>query len=149
MARMHTKKRGKSASQKPFNRSASWVAQTPEEVEELVVKYAKEGNSEATIGRIVRDVHSIPSVRTVAKKTISQILVEKNLAPKYPTDLIDLIRRAVAMRTHLKSNNRDVQNATTLNHVEAKIKRLVKYYRGSKLPQKWKYDPEQAELLVK
>ena len=146
---MHTKKRGKSASQKPFNRSASWVVQTPEEIDELIVKYAKEGNSESAIGRILRDVHSIPSVKTVTKKTISQILAEKSLTPKYPTDLMDLIRRAVTMRTHLKNNNRDTQNKTKLSHTEAKIKRLVKYYRGTKLPDKWKYEPEKAGLLVK
>jgi len=149
MARMHTKKRGKSASRKPINKAAPWVTHSAEDVEALVVKYAKEGNSEATIGRILRDVHAIPSIRLVAGKTISQILTDKKLNPKYPSDLIDLIRRAVAVKKHMQDNSRDLQNRIKLGHIEAKIKRLVKYYRGNKLPADWKYNPEKAELLVK
>jgi small subunit ribosomal protein S15 len=33
---------------------------------------------------------------------------------------------------------------------ESKIKRLVKYYRRTKkLPKDWRYDPEQAVLIIR
>ncbi|MCX8203629.1 MAG: 30S ribosomal protein S15, partial [Nitrososphaeria archaeon] len=42
MARMHARKRGKSGSKRPISKSPpSWVTATPEEVEELVVSYAR------------------------------------------------------------------------------------------------------------
>ncbi|MGB9577440.1 MAG: 30S ribosomal protein S15 [Candidatus Norongarragalinales archaeon] len=115
----------------------------------MVEKYAKEGKSEAAIGQALRDEHGIPSVKLVTGKTITQLLKEKGLAGKYPSDLLDLIRRAVSMRKHLKDNPRDKSNKQKLIHVESKIKRLVRYYRGKKLPKNWVYDPETAALIVK
>jgi small subunit ribosomal protein S15 len=54
------------------------------------------------------------------------------------------------MKKHLKAHKGDVHNKTKLIHVESKIKRLVKYYREvGMLPKKWKYEPEQAALLVR
>jgi len=150
MARMHSKKRGRSGSRKSkFKTLPAWVRQSKDDVFALVEKYAKEGASGAAIGQKLRDEHGVPSVKLVTGKTISQILAEKNLAGKYPADMLDLIRRAVAMRRHLKENSRDSFNKQKLVHVESKIKRLVRYYRGKKLPSDWAYDPETAALLVK
>ncbi|MEK6954829.1 MAG: 30S ribosomal protein S15 [Candidatus Micrarchaeota archaeon] len=150
MARMHTRRRGASKSHKPKRSNAlMWVAVPKEEVESIVEKLAKEGHKEAEIGTILRDQHGVPSAKLIAGKTISQILKEKNLTPKYPSDLLDLIKKAVRMRKHMSLNKKDKLNNKQLIHVEAKIKRLAKYYRGKKLPKNWKYDPVQAALLVK
>jgi len=62
---------------------------------------------------------------------------------------MDLIKRAVGLHKHLKTNGTDIHNKSILRRTESKVKRLVKYYRGKKLPANWKYDPEQAALLVK
>lgn len=120
-----------------------------EEVLDLIEKLHKEGVSEPLIGQQLRDQYGVPSTKLVTGQTISQVLKSKNLAPKYPRDLIDLIKRAVNMRDHLKGNSRDTHNRTKLTHVESKIRRLVRYYQGKKLPKGWAYDPEQAALLVK
>ena len=150
MARLHSGKRGRSGSRKPSAKNApAWVPVSKDEVVSLVEKYAKEGKTEAAIGQTLRDQHGIPSAKLVTGKTVSQILKEKGLAGKYPSDLLDLIRRAVAMRKHLKINTRDQSNRQKLIHVESKIKRLVRYYRGKKLPKDWSYDPETAALIVK
>lgn len=150
MARMHTRRRGRSASRKPSRSTASlWVQHSKEEIVALVESLAKSGRTEAEIGLILRDQHGVPSVRTITGKTVSQILAEKGLAPKYPSDLIYLIRRAVRMRKHVSSAKKDNANRTKLAHVESKIRRLAKYYRGNKLPADWSYDPETAALLVK
>ncbi len=150
MARMHTRRRGKSASHKPSRSTASlWVQHSKEEIVALVESLAKLGRSEAEIGLILRDQYGVPSAKKIAGKTVSTILLEKGLAPKYPSDLMYLIKRAVRMRKHLAASKKDTLNRAKLAHVESKIRRLVKYYRGNKLPADWTYDPETAALLVK
>ncbi|MCK5587662.1 MAG: 30S ribosomal protein S15, partial [Candidatus Lokiarchaeota archaeon] len=53
MARMHSKARGKSASKRPpRTKSPVWVGYTPEEVDDIIVKLAKAGESQAMIGTI-------------------------------------------------------------------------------------------------
>ncbi|MFH1247419.1 MAG: 30S ribosomal protein S15 [Candidatus Micrarchaeota archaeon] len=150
MARLHTRKRGKSRSKKPTSNVApKWVDYSKEEIIGFVETLAKEGKAEAQIGLILRDQYGIPSVKLMTGKTISEILKEKNLSPKYPSDLVALLRKAVNLMEHLKTNRSDKSNRIKLALVESKIKRLVKYYRGKKLPAKWKYDPETAALIVK
>ena len=147
---MHSRRKGQSGSHKPASKNApAWLDVSAQECVELVKSLAKEGLSSDAIGRILRDKHGIPSVRNLTSKTISKILEEEKMLPKYPTDLISLIRKAVNLRDHLKFNKRDLSNKSKLIHTESKIKRLVKYYRGNKLPQDWKYEAEKAELLVK
>ena len=150
MARMHSKKKGKSKSHKPIKNSAVvWVPIQKEEIGQIIATLAKEGKNESEIGLILRDQHAVPSTKMILGRTISQILKEKGLTPKYPSDMVDLIKKAVKMRKHLAENKKDKLNTKKLSDVESKIKRLVKYYRGKKLPKNWKYDPEQAALLVK
>lgn len=150
MARLHSRKRGKSSSKRPRSNTAkAWVRLSKEEITELVTRLAKEGKTEAQIGLELRDRHAVPSVRAVVGKSMTQMLREAKMAREYPSDLLDLVRRAMRLRKHLAENRRDRANKIKLAHVESKIKRLVRYYRGKKLPADWKYDPEQAALLVK
>ncbi len=150
MARMHSRHRGKSKSTKSVNKTAApWVQANAKDVSKLVETLAKEGKREPEIGVILRDSHGIPNAKQVTGKTISTILKEENLSPTYPTDLMNLIIKAVRLRKHLKINKKDVANNYSLRNVESKIRRLVKYYRGNKLPKDWKYDSEKAALLVK
>ena len=150
MARLHTRKKGKSSSKKPVGkRSVGWIRASKSEVEAVIEKLAREGESEARIGVVLRDQYGVPNAKLVLGQSISSFLKEKNLAPKFPSDLMDLIRTAVGLRKHLKQNPRDVQNKVKLTHIESKIRRLVRYYRGKKLPKDWTYVPEEAALLVK
>jgi len=151
MARLHTKKKGRSGSRKPASRiPPAWVKHSKEEIWALVEKLAKEGKPPAMIGQQLRDDYGVPSVRTLTKKRILDVLREAKQAGTYPPDLIQLFKRAVRVRKHLKANRRDSSNEIKLSHIEAKIKRLGKYYSSKGvLPPKWKYDPEQAALVVK
>ncbi|MCX8194894.1 MAG: 30S ribosomal protein S15 [Candidatus Micrarchaeota archaeon] len=151
MARMHSKKRGKSGSKKPAVKIApEWTEYAPHEVEELVVKMGKEGKGPTEIGMILRDVYGIPSVQNICNKSITAILKENGVKLGFPEDLLNLIKRAVNMREHLRTNRADKHNRTKLIHVESKIGRLVKFYRRTgRIPADWKYDPETAALLVK
>lgn len=151
MARMHSRKRGKSGSRRPPIKTVpDWVEYSAPEVEKLIIKMGKEGVHPARIGLILRDQYGVPSVRNLTGKSVTQILREGGVKVDYPADLLDLIKRAVRMRKHLESHGKDVHNRVKLSHVESKIRRLVRYYtRTGALPKDWKYDPETAALLVK
>ena len=150
MARMYSRKKGKSGSKKPLQKTAKWVDYKPEEVEDLVIKYAKQGFQSAKIGSILRDQYGVPSIKVVTKKTVTQTLKENDLYSKLPEDLFNLLKRVVELRVHLEKNKKDYQSYRGLELTESKVRRLAKYYiRKGLLPKGWKYDPEQAKLLIR
>lgn len=151
MARMHTSRRGKSGSRRPVHlEPPEWCTRTPEEVEELVVKLAKEGHQPSMIGLILRDQYGVPLVKAITGKSITQILREHDQAPKIPEDLFHLIQRAMNLRRHLEEAKKDLHSRYGLRLIESKVRRLVKYYRRKGiLPPDWKYTPEKAALLIR
>lgn len=151
MAKLHSKKHGKSGSKRPtFKVAPDWVEYSAHEVEDLVVKLNKQGHNATTIGRILRDQYGVPLVRTITNKSISDILVESGQKIAYPDDILALIRKAVRMSKHLAANKKDALNTTKLIHIESKIKRLAKYYiEKGRLAHDWKYNRETAALIVK
>jgi len=133
-----------------MKKEAKWVEYKPKEVEDLIIKYAKQGLQSAGIGVILRDQYGVPSVKLVTKKTVSHILKENDLYSKLPEDLFNLLKRAVELRVHMEKNKKDYQSYRGLELTESKIRRLAKYYiRKGLLPKGWKYDPEQAKLLIR
>ena len=150
MARIHARKRGKSGSKRPSRKTPpKWVRYRKDEVEKLVIKFAKEGLPSAKIGLILRDQFGIPSVKSITGKTITKIMKENNLYPKIPEDLFNLLKQAVNLRDHLKKNKKDYTSKRGLELLESKIRRLVKYYvRKGILPEDWRYEPEKGKILV-
>jgi len=146
---MYSRKRGKSGSTKPLKKGAPWVKMKPKEMEDIVVKLAKEGNSSAKIGLILRDQYGIPSVR-LSKLKIAKIMKENDAYPKMPEDLFNLLKRAVDLHTHMNKNKRDYTSKRGLELTESKIRRLAKFYqKNGTIDPKWKYDADKARLLVK
>ena len=147
---MHARKRGRAGSKRPSTRTTpKWVRYKKDEVERLILKLANEDNSSAKIGLILRDQFGIPSVKIITGKTISEIMKENKIYPKYPEDLFNLLKQAVNLRDHLEKNKRDYTSKRGLELLESKIRRLGKYYvKLGVLPEDWHYDPEQAKLLV-
>jgi len=150
MARMHSGKRGRSGSTKPVNaKTPSWVRYKGKEAELLVVKLAKEGNTASQIGIQLRDIYGIPDFKSITKKSITKVLQEKKLAGELPEDLMAVIRKNVLVRKHLENNRQDKVAKRGLQLADAKIKRLVDYYKANgRLPKNWKYDPEKLRLLI-
>lgn len=149
MARLHTRKHGKSKSRKPVDSEAK-VEADRKKVEEEIVAYAKQGMNKALIGQKMKDEHKVGYLRPVLGKRLSAFLEERDFKSELPADMLDLMRKAVRMRKHLTANHKDTYNNTRLQRVESKIWRLSKYYRGTgRLPSEWKYDPEQAALIIK
>lgn len=151
MARMHSKRHGKSKSRKPLAEDIG----APKEfdkaaIEQIIANYAKQGMEPAMIGQKLKTEHGIPYVKHYMGKRLGVILKEKGVAGQMPPDLMDLMKKAVNTNAHLAKNKQDYSNALRLRRIESKIWRLTKYYiRMGLLPQGWRYDPKQAELLIK
>ena len=148
MGRLHSHNYGKSHSTRPLNPKApSWIKQDPKEIEALIVKYAKEDLSASQIGVKLRDQHSIPLVKPIIKKTITEVLEENDLKTELPEDLNNIVKKAIGLQKHLNSNKGDNRNVRSLELIEAKIHRLSVYYKKTgRIPQKWKYKSVIAQL---
>ncbi len=120
------------------------------EVKNIAQKLAKQGVSPTKIGLQLRDQYGVPSFRAATGKKLTTYLEHEGLYKKFPEDLLQLFKKAVRIREHLKTNKKDIHNKTKLSHTESKIMRLLKYYkRIGKVPADWRYDPEQAALLIR
>lgn len=150
MARMHSRKKGKSGSTRPARlEKPVWVEYSAEEVENLVVKLARKGYSASMIGVVLRDSYGVPLVKVVTGKPISQILKDNEIEAPLPEELSNLVKKALTIRKHLESNHKDLESKKGLNRTESKIYRLIKYYKKKKkLPVDFKYDPEKIRTLV-
>ena len=148
MGRQHSHNYGKSHSIRPLNPKApSWIKQDGKEIEELIVKYAKDDLAASQIGIKLRDQHSIPLVKPIIKKTISQVLEENDLNGDLPEDLDNIVKKAIGLQKHLKSNKKDNRNRRSLELIEAKVHRLSVYYKKiGRIPKNWKYKSIIAQL---
>lgn len=151
MARLHSKKKGKSGTKRPKSRTApEWPQLKKAEISEVILKMAREGVPPAKIGLTLRDQYAVANLRAQLGMTLTQFLRAEKAAPEYPEDLINLIKKAVRLSGHLKTAKNDTHNTVKLGHVESKIHRLVKYYSSKgMIPADWRYDREKAALLVK
>ena len=153
MARMHTRRKGQSGSNRPSTlRVPEWMDKEKDAkwVEDKVIELAKIGNTPSMIGMILRDQYGVPLVKVLAGKKIREILLENSLTRNVPEDLRNMIARAQTMRRHLEDNKKDFVTKRGLQLVESKIHRLSKYYRRTRvLPVDWKYSPDQAAILLR
>ena len=151
MARIHARRKGVSHSKRPLiDENPAWVTVSATEIEDLVVKMAKDGNNSAKIGLILRDQYGVPDVKLATGKTVTQIMKEKGVSPALPEDLSSLMRRAIDLNVHLRDNKGDISNTRGLLLIEAKIRRLERYYKKEGvLPEDWKYSLSTAELMLK
>ena len=140
-ARLYTSKRGKSGSTRPISKKTpSWCKYTSDEVEELVLKLSREGNSSSVIGGFLRDRYAVPLAKSITGKTVKQILTGGQQSGALPEDLASLVKKAEDLRKHLDKNKKDYVNKRSLAMVESKIHRLVKYYRErGQLKHDWAY----------
>lgn len=150
MARVYSGKKGEHGSKKPPVKIVpKWVKMKKSEVEELILKLAKERYTSAVIGTILRDQYGIPDVKVFAGKTITQIMKEHDSYPSMPEDMLSLLRKAVNLRAHMVKEKQDYHSKKGLQNLESKIRRLGKYYsRNGVLPKDWNYDPNEAKLLI-
>ncbi|QIB73754.1 30S ribosomal protein S15 [Halogeometricum borinquense] len=153
MARMHTRRRGQSGSDKPVaDEPPEWSDVDAEDIESRVVELAEQGHEPSQIGLKLRDEGvkgtPIPDVKLATGKKVTAILEENDAAPELPEDLRNLMERAVRLREHMDENPQDKQNKRALQNTESKIRRLVSYYRGDELDEDFTYSYDVAVELL-
>jgi len=148
MGRLHTHRHGQSHSIRPVTPSSpTWVKQNSQEIEELILKYAKDGLTTSEIGVKLRDQYAIPLVRSITKKSITEILEQRGIKPEIPEDLNNIVRKALGLQKHLKTHTSDRRNVRSLELLEAKVHRLSSYYKKiGRIPKTWKYKSVIAQL---
>ena len=153
MARMHTRRRGSSGSDRPAtDEPPEWSDVDAEEVESRVVELAEQGHDASVIGMKLRDEGvkgtPIPDVKLATGKKIGEILEENDASPEIPEDLYNLLERAVRLREHVDENQQDAQNKRALQNTEAKVRRLANYYRGDEIDSDFRYTYRNAKEIV-
>ncbi len=150
MARLYSKKKGKSGSKKPSkDKKLTWVRYNNDEIESLVIKLAKAGNNSGKIGLILRDTYGIPDVQKLTGMKISKVLEKNKLLPKFPDDFMALVKKEIRILKHLENNKHDMTTKRGLILTESKIKRLTKYYKSiGRLPNDFKYERDKIKLLI-
>lgn len=88
-------------------------------------------------------------MRFITGKKILRILKKNGSAPSIPEDLYMLIKKAVAMRKHMKKNDNDVSCKFNLIIIESRIHRLARYYKKTgQIAPTWKYESGKASAIV-
>lgn len=151
MAKLHSRKKGNSGRKMPKSKvEPKWFTGNVNETKEVITRMVKEGIAFSKIGTTLRDKYGVPNARAALGMNMSAFVKKEGLAPEYPEDMLNLIKRAINVRAHLKTCKGDIANKVKLSHIESKIGRLAKYYSSTgRIPRNWKYDPERAVLLVK
>jgi len=111
-------------------KKASKKAKTPERVqveniEDLIVSLANQGNHPAKIGIILKEKHGIYNVKVLGKK-ISKILKNKNIEYKKDVDFVK--EKMNKIEKHIKNNNQDKRSKRELVRYIGHKKALDKYY---------------------
>lgn len=148
---MYARRKGKSGSKKVVrNIVPEWQIIKEKDIVKIILELKKEGKSKPEIGMILRDTYGVSSIKLSTSKKLKKILEENKIKEDYPEELMNLIKKAVKLRKHLEENKKDLHNKRSLQLTESKIRRLGKYYVSEKkLPEDWKYKPQEAELLVR
>ncbi|KDE58482.1 30S ribosomal protein S15 [Halostagnicola sp. A56] len=153
MARMHTRRRGSSGSDKPAaDEPPEWSDVDSEQIEQRVVELAEQGHDPSQIGIKLRDEGvtgtPIPDVKLATGKKLTEILEENDAKSELPEDLRSLMQRAIRLREHVQENPQDYQNKRALQNTESKVRRLVDYYRGKEIEPEFTYSYDVAKTLL-
>lgn len=153
MARMHTRRRGSSGSDRPAaDEPPEWSEVDESAIEERIVELADAGHSPSEIGLKLRDEGvdgtPIPDVSLATGRKVTEILEDHDADPEIPEDMRNLLERAVRIREHLQENQNDHSNRRALQNAESKVRRLADYYRGDELPEDFEYTYEKAKELL-
>lgn len=150
MSRIHSGRKGRAGSHRPFPLAKpSWVTATTEEIVSQATQMIKAGRIAAQVGQTLRDSYAVPSVRAVTGQRLGALLAAHGLKPEVPDDLQSLLKRVVHLQRHLETHPHDLANRRGLNLMEARIRRLARYYRQRRrLPENWRYSSAAAALQV-
>ncbi len=150
MSRIHSRRKGKAGSHRPYPLTKpEWVTVSHEEIVARAVQLAKTGTPAAQVGQNLRDSLGVPSVRAMTGQRLVPLLSENGVRPDIPDDLQALLRRVVHLQRHLETHPKDLANRRGLSLMESRIRRLARYYRQRRrIPENWRYSSAGAALQV-
>lgn len=150
MSRIHSRRKGRAGSHRPFPLTKpEWVTVTSEEMIAQAVQLSKGGRSPAQVGQVLRDSYGVPSARAVTGKRLGALLAAQGLRPEIPEDLEAMLKRVVHLQRHLAAHPSDLANRRGLTLLESRIRRLARYYRQRRrIPESWRYSAAGAALQV-
>jgi small subunit ribosomal protein S15 len=150
MSRIHSGRKGRSGSHRPYPLTKpEWVTVTTEELVAQAVQLSKAGRPAAQVGQQLRDSYGVPSARAVTGKRLESLLADAGIRPEIPDDLQSLLKRVVHLQRHLEAHPKDLANRRGLSLMESRIRRLARYYRQRRrLPENWRYSARGAALQV-
>ena len=142
MARMHSRKRGKSGSHKDYTEDPrKFVTHSDAEIVDTLVALKKEGLTKSQIGIKLRDHYGVASTKAILGKKIGDILKENGLQDQVPEDLMHLIKSYQNASRHNAINTKDRASIRSAALIMSKILRLVRYYKSNGyIPTEWNLD---------
>lgn len=99
----------------------NWMKAKPAEVEKIIIDLAKEGNSPAKIGLILRDKHGIPKVELLKMK-ITDVLNKEGIVFKTEKNICDT--KIEGLKQHIAVNKHDYTAKRSIAKQMWKIKKL-------------------------
>jgi small subunit ribosomal protein S15 len=150
VSRIHSGRKGRSGSHRPYPLTRpSWATSDSGEVTTQALQLARTGLSPAQVGTALRDSYGVPSIRALTGQRMTTVLTAGGLKRELPEDLQALLKRVVHLQRHLAQHPKDLSNGRGLALMEARIRRLARYYRQRKvLPADWSYTAAGAVLQV-
>ena len=153
MARMHSRRRGSSGSDRPADdEPPEWSDVDADAIEDRVVELAEQGYDPSQIGLKLRDEGvkgtPIPDVKAATGSKVTEIMESNHVENDVPEDLRHLLEQAIRLNEHMQENGQDHQNRRALQNTESKVRRLVDYYRGDKIAEDFTYTYENAVELL-
>lgn len=150
---MHTRRRGQSGSDKPLtDEPPEWSHADPTAIEARIVELANQGYSPSEIGIKLRDEGvqgtPVPNIKLATGKKLTRILEENDVAADLPEDLRSVMKKAVRIREHVNTHPNDTSNKRALQNTEAKVRRLISYYSGDKIPEDFTYSYQNAKEVL-
>jgi len=89
----------------------SWIKMKPAELEKIVIELAKQGESPAKIGLILRDKYGIPRAKLLGRK-ITKILKEKGFDEDFEKKEVE--KKIEKLKEHLRGNKHDYSASRAL-----------------------------------
>jgi len=126
MATIYGKGRGKAGSHRPKPEKPYWLKLSSKEIEDLIIKLARQELPSAKIGLILRDTYGIPSTKAAIGKKIQKVLEEHGIAPSDDNSLA-LDKKRARLNKHLGKNKGDKTAKRGLQLTESKLARLKRY----------------------
>ncbi|MCL4330021.1 MAG: 30S ribosomal protein S15 [Candidatus Thermoplasmatota archaeon] len=142
MARMHSRKRGKSGSHKDYTEDPrKFVTHSDTEIVDTLVALKKDGLTKSQIGIKLRDQYGVASTKAILGKKVGEILKENGLQDQVPEDLMHLIKKYQNASRHNAINTKDRASIRSAALIMSKILRLVRYYKSNGyIPREWNLD---------